>query len=166
MNESNTPPGPPPGSPPPSDPPAGSPPPPPPSGGGGGETPGAAPPPPPATGGGPGAGGESPNRGLMIVLSYLWILALAPLLMEKEDAEVQWHAKHGLVLFGAEIAVAIVLFLFQVTVDLLISGGCFGCVLQSIFWIAVLVLHVLCIVKGLSGERFLIPGLSQYADKF
>lgn len=41
----------------------------------------------------------------MIVLAYLWLLALTPLLVEKDDAELQWHAKHGLVLFGAEIAV-------------------------------------------------------------
>lgn len=45
----------------------------------------------------------SPNRPIMIVLSYLWILALVPLLVEKRDAEVQWHAKHGLVLIAAEI---------------------------------------------------------------
>lgn len=100
----------------------------------------------------------------MIVLSYLWILALAPLLMEKEDPEVQWHAKHGLVLFGAEIVVVILITIFQAIVAV-IDLGCTGCILHSIFWIAVLVLHVLCIVKGLSGERFLIPGLSQYADK-
>ena len=39
----------------------------------------------------------------MIVLSYLWLLALVPLLVEKEDNEVQWHAKHGIVLMVAEI---------------------------------------------------------------
>ena len=42
----------------------------------------------------------SPNRGVMIVLAYLWLLALIPLLLEKQDAEVQWHAKHGLVLMA------------------------------------------------------------------
>ena len=40
----------------------------------------------------------SSNRGVMIVLSYLWILALVPLLTEKEDQEVRWHAKNGIVL--------------------------------------------------------------------
>ena len=43
----------------------------------------------------------------MIVLAYLGPLALIPLLMEKEDQEVQWHAKHGLVLTVAEVAVFI-----------------------------------------------------------
>lgn len=159
MSESNTPPGPPPDSPPPA-PPAGSPPPPPPGGGGGGEGAGGAPPPP--TGGSGSA--QNPNRGLMIVLSYLWILALWPLLAEKDDDEVQWHAKHGLVLFGVEIVVVILITIFQAIVAI-IDLGCTGCILHSIFWIAVIVVHVLCIVKGVNGERFLIPGVSQYADK-
>lgn len=65
-------------------------------------TPEAPPPPPPPT---PPRTSASPKRGVMIVLAYLWLLALTPLLVEKDDAELQWHAKHGLVLFGAEIAV-------------------------------------------------------------
>ena len=44
----------------------------------------------------------SPNRGVMIVLAYLWLLALVPLLVEKHDPEVQWHARHGIVLMIAE----------------------------------------------------------------
>ena len=43
----------------------------------------------------------------MIVLSYLGLLALIPLLVEKNDKEVQWHAKHGLVLLVAEIVLFI-----------------------------------------------------------
>ena len=55
----------------------------------------------------------SSNRNVMIVLSYLWLLALVPLLTEKDDKEVQWHAKHGIVLMVAElflwIAISVVL---------------------------------------------------------
>ena len=43
----------------------------------------------------------SPNRGVMIVLAYLWLLALVPLLFEKTDRQVQWHARHGIVLMIA-----------------------------------------------------------------
>ncbi len=31
----------------------------------------------------------SPNRGVMIVLAYLWPLALVPLLLDKHDPEVR-----------------------------------------------------------------------------
>jgi uncharacterized membrane protein len=101
----------------------------------------------------------------MIVLSYLWLLALVPLLVEKDDSEVQWHAKHGLVLFGAEIVVIIVLAIFSSVVAML-DLGCTGCILHSVFSLVVLVIHILCIVKGLNGERFLIPGLSDFANRF
>jgi len=139
-------------------------PPPPPSGTGA--------PPPSGTGAPPPAGGgaQSPNRGLMIVLSYLWILALIPLLTEKEDREVQWHAKHGLVLFGAELVLSMLLWVVGFAIDLAGMAGCAsGCLMPSIslvLWLIILVVHVMCIVKGVNGERFLIPGVSQYADKF
>ena len=32
--------------------------------------------------------------------------------------------------------------------------------------IAALVVHIICIVKGINGDRFLIPGLNDFADKF
>ena len=109
----------------------------------------------------------SENRKLMIVLAYLWLLALIPLLVEKEDREVQWHAKHGLVLTVVEVIVMIGL---QVVVMILgaVSGG-LGCIftlLIPIFMLAILIVHVLCIVKGINGQRFLIPGVSEFADKF
>jgi uncharacterized membrane protein len=109
----------------------------------------------------------SENRGVMVVLSYLWLLALIPLLVEKEDREVQWHAKHGLVLTVVEIVVLIGL---QIVVMILgaISGG-LGCVfslLIPVLMLAILIVHVLCIVKGLNGQRFLIPGVSEFADRF
>ena len=109
----------------------------------------------------------SENRNVMIVLAYLWLLALIPLLVEKEDREVQWHAKHGLVLTVVEVVVMIGL---QVVIMILgaISGG-LGCVftlLIPIFMLAILIVHVLCIVKGINGQRFLIPSVSEFADKF
>jgi uncharacterized membrane protein len=49
-----------------------------------------------------------------------------------------------------------------------VSAG-LGCIL-GLAWplvmVAILVLHVMCIVKGLNGSRFTIPGISEFADKF
>ena len=42
----------------------------------------------------PGSGTPSSNRNIMIVLSYLWLLALVPLLTEKDDKEVQIGRAH------------------------------------------------------------------------
>jgi uncharacterized membrane protein len=132
----------------------------------------AAPPPPPpaAPSSAPAnkpAGVVSDNRNIMIVLSYLGLLALIPLLVEKDDSEVQWHAKHGLVLLVVEVVVFVAL---QVVIMLLgaISGG-LGCIfglLVPIFVLAILIVHILCIVKGINGQRFLIPGISEFANRF
>ena len=113
-------------------------------------------PPPPATG-----SSESDNRGVMIVLSYLWILALIPLLVEKDDQEVQWHAKNGLVLTVAEFVLWLVFSIISST-----GIGCFFAIFLPLIFLGFTVIRVICIVKGLNGQRFIVPGLSQYADKF
>ncbi len=114
----------------------------------------------------PVAGDVSPNRGVMIVLAYLWLLALVPLLIEKNDPEVQWHAKHGIVLMVAEL----ILWIAIVTVTSLVSLATLGigCVLSlfAVFaWIGVLALHIIAIVKGINGGRLIIPGVSEYANR-
>ncbi len=118
------------------------------------------PPPPPAA-------GVSPNRNVMIVLSYLWLLALVPLISEKEDKEVQWHAKHGLVLLVAEVIFWVA---WHIVTSLIVTAtagfGCFIYLLSPLFALAILALHIFCIVKGVNGQRLVIPVLSSFADKF
>lgn len=115
------------------------------------------PPPPPI--GAPPTGTASPNRGIMLVLSYLWLLALIPFVVEKNDPEVQWHAKHGLVLTVAE-------FLLWIVVGIVTHFIPFaGCVLWMI-WPLILIFRIFLIIKASNGQRVLIPGVSQYADQF
>ncbi len=117
--------------------------------------------PPPAPGGG--GSNAAQQKGLMIVLSYLYILAIVPLLVEKEDREVQWHAKHGLVLLGIDIIVGVGFFIIG-----LASGG-LGCLLlpvQGLLHFALFIVRIVCIVQGVKGQRFMIPGVSNLADSF
>lgn len=97
----------------------------------------------------------SPNRNLMIVLSYLWILFVIPLLIEKDDQEVQWHAKNGLVLSVVE---------FILHVLLSVTG--IGCFFTPFLFLAFAVIRLMGIVKGLNGQRLMVPVLSEYASKF
>jgi uncharacterized membrane protein len=114
------------------------------------------------------AGAEpSPNRGVMIVLAYLWALAIVPLLVEKQDPEVQWHAKHGLVLMAAELVVIFAYMLITSLVSIAAIG--LGCVMSLFFvfaWVGILALHVVAILKGVNGGRLIIPGISEYANRF
>ena len=108
----------------------------------------------------------SPNRGVMIVLAYLWVLAVVPLLVEKDDPEVQWHAKHGLVLLAAEIVLWMAFVVMSIVTGMIFGAGCFLALLMQLVWLGVLVIHVVAIVQGINGKRFLIPGISEYANRF
>jgi uncharacterized membrane protein len=112
-------------------------------------------------------GAVSSNRNIMIVLSYLWLLALVPLLVEKQDREVQWHAKHGIVLMVAEIVLWILVTIITTLIGFVsVALGCVVSLLTFGLWIAILVVHVMAIIKGINGGRFLIPGVSEYANRF
>ena len=106
-------------------------------------------------------GGTSSNRNLMIVLSYIYILFLVPLLVEKDDTEVQWHAKHGLVLTVLEIAIQLVLNMIVAT-----GIGCIFAIFIPLVFVGFAVVRIVAMVKGVNGERFKVPGVSQYADRF
>ena len=127
--------------------------------------PSAPPPPPPASSAG--GGKQSENRTVFIALSYLWILALIPFLIEKEDQEVRWHAKHGLVLVGAEFVLWTVLgTLYGILSYIFVPLGCLIGAVMGILWIAAVVFHIMCIVKGVNGQRLTVPHVSEYADRF
>ena len=108
------------------------------------------PPPPPVP--------PSSNRSVMLVLSYLGILALIPLLTEKNDREVQWHARHGLVLLVGYMVLTVALFMVSLVV------GFLG-MLQVPLWIGYVVVIVLGITNALNGKRLVLPGISEFADR-
>lgn len=120
-------------------------------------------PPPPPIGSGPAPGGD---RTLMVVLSYLWILALIPLLTKKDDSEVQWHAKNGLALLGAEIALWIVFMVLGVALRRVLAPlGCGLAMVECVVWIGFLVVRIMAIMKGVAGGRMRVPVISDFADK-
>ncbi|HVE70216.1 MAG TPA: hypothetical protein VNI54_02520 [Thermoanaerobaculia bacterium] len=144
--------------PPPTIPPATPPPP-----GGGSYTP---PPPPPPGGGygpGPGTSGSS-DRTLMIVLSYLGLLALIPYLTKKEDPEIMWHAKNGVGLLILDIVIMAVWWIIGFAVGNTVLGcgaGVIGCVI----YLAIFALHVYCIIQAVGGKRPIIPVVTDFAQK-
>lgn len=110
---------------------------------------------------------SAPNRGVMIVLAYLWPLALVPLLLEKHDPDVRWHARHGLVLMAAEILIFVAFGAITSVVSLATLGvGCALSLFVICIWIAILAVHITAIVKGLGGSRLMVPYVSRYADRF
>ena len=130
----------------------------PPPPGGGSYTP---PPPPPGGYAPPPAGGS--DRTIFLVLSYLGILSLIPFLMKKDDSEVQWHAKNGVALFGAEVIVWIVFFILSFVLRNVLSCGL--TIINCVIWIGFLAVSIICIVKAVGGQRFRIPVITDMAEK-
>lgn len=104
----------------------------------------------------------SPNRTIMMILAYLGILALIPLLVEKDDGEVQWHAKHGLVLTAFWIVVSVVLTLLTSIPGI----GCLIGFISVLLPLLILAIHIFLMIKAVNGERFKFPVISDFADKW
>lgn len=99
----------------------------------------------------------------MLVLSYLGILSLIPFFVKKDDPEVQWHAKNGVALFGAEVVIWIVLLILGIALR-----GVLGCglgIIQCVIWIAFLVISIMCIMKAVNGQRMRLPVITDFAEK-
>jgi len=124
------------------------------------------PPPPPPGGSGYGAPAGGGDRTIWVVLSYLGILSLIPYFAKKDDPdqEIRWHAKNGLGLFIAEIILYAVFFV----ASLALRNSFLGCGLaaaQCVLWLAFLVISIICIVKGIGGQRYRIPYITDFAEK-
>lgn len=92
-----------------------------------------------------------------LVLSYLGCLCLIPYLTVKDSPFVTWHAKQGLVLFGLEVVVTLVLGI----VLSFIGGTC----LASLLDLGLLGVSLIAIVRALKGERWRLPVVADLADK-
>lgn len=89
------------------------------------------------------------------VLSYIGILFLIPLLTNKDDEFVQFHAKQGLVLFIAEVATAFIAWIPMI-----------GWIIGLVAWLLWLVLSIMGIVNVLGGKKVELPVIGQFAKKF
>src|SRR5262245_42673428 len=109
----------------------------------------------------------SPDRSVMIVLAYLWLLALIPLLFDENDSEIRWHAKNGIVLMCAELAA--IFFYMLLTSVVSVAALALGVVMAMFLvfgWVGILAIHVVAILKGVNGGRLIVPGVSAYAERF
>jgi uncharacterized membrane protein len=98
----------------------------------------------------PGADVVREQDKIMLLLSYLWILALIPLLTVKDSDYVQFHAKQGL-------ALAIVWFGWCLVGAVLGFLPIVGWLLSCMGHLALLVVTVMAIVKAFAPCRWKIP---------
>lgn len=94
---------------------------------------------------------------IMLVLSYLGILALIPLLTVKDSDYVNFHARQGVGLMIAWIGFFIVSIILQFIPIL-------GQVIACVGWLGLLALTIVGIIKAFKPERWRIPGVASIAD--
>ena len=97
------------------------------------------------------------NDVLMGVLAYLGILCLIPLLAAKDSDFAQYHAKQGLTLFVAEIALSV---LYWVAGFIAIVTSGFGFLLfplLGLVWVGLVVLSIIGIVNVVNKKKAPLP---------
>ena len=98
----------------------------------------------------------------MLILAYIWILALIPLLADK-DEEVQWHSKNGIVLMLAEIAVWIIVTILALVP---VVGAIIGCGIMPLAFLVFVILRIVGIMKALKGEKLRLPVIADLVDQW
>ena len=109
--------------------------------------------------------GLSDQDRVLLVFGYLGPLALVSLVASRREF-VKWHAKQGLILSATLVLVYLVLRFVQFVADRV--WVVFGELFRIALWMAVVgivVALLVCIVRGLEGERFKLPMLGELADR-
>jgi uncharacterized membrane protein len=102
------------------------------------------------------------RRHWVLVVAYVPILGVFPLLVGNASREERWHARNGLLLLVGFLGVLAVATFAGI---LFPSLSCVSGIL--LFALAVIygIVLILAMVKALQGERLMIPGLSEHADR-
>ena len=102
---------------------------------------------------------------VMLVFSYLWVLALVPFMVTRREY-VRWHAKQGLILCGISCLVfLVVIFVGAILATLSkVFAWLFAFALLNLV-LLYLALALVCVIKAMRGERWAIPFLGDLVEK-
>jgi uncharacterized membrane protein len=103
---------------------------------------------------------------VLIVFGYLGPLALVSLVASRREF-VKWHAKQGLLTAMLLLVVYPLLRLVSFVLDRFF-WQVFGEMFRAGMWLAAVgvgLMILVCIIRGLEGERFKVPILGDLADR-
>ena len=117
------------------------------------------------------------DENLAALLSYVftWVSGLVFFLIEKTSRLVRFHAMQSILLSASAIIVGIILWFAWFVVTLIVGqlSGLLGTLaglviglLIFVFYIAVLIAWVLCLVKAYQGQYYKLPVIGNFAEKF
>ena len=117
------------------------------------------------------------DENVAALLSYVfnWVSGLVFFLIEKDSRLVRFHAMQSILLGATFIVGAVVLWIAWVVVTLVLaqiadilgtlSGLVIGLVI-GVFYLAVVVAWVMCLIKAYQGQFYKLPVLGNFAEKF
>lgn len=102
------------------------------------------------------------RRFVLIAFAYLGPLGVVSMLGARRDADIQWHARHGLMLFLVEAVVVGTLAAATAVVALsnLAAGAALGALTWTT-WLAALALQLAAVIVALNGGRLMVPVVSR-----
>ena len=111
------------------------------------------------------------------LLSYVfgWISGLIFFLMEKDSRLVRFHAMQSILLNATFIVVLIALYIAWAVVVIVLGmisdvlapiGGLLFGLLILVFFIAIVIAWVMCLIKAYGQQYFKLPVLGNFAEKF
>jgi uncharacterized membrane protein len=102
---------------------------------------------------------------VMLVFSYLWVLALVPFMVSRREY-VRWHAKQGLILCGVSCLIFLaVIFVGAILATLSkVFAWLFAFALLNLV-LLYLALALVCVIKAMRGERWAIPFLGDLVER-
>ena len=107
----------------------------------------------------------SSNRNIMLVLAYVWLLALIPLLTKRRTE--RFSGTRSMASSSSDVGGRLAWVVLCLLVLSMIPGvGCVVMILLPFIWLLFVVIRVIAIVKAFGGQRLIIPGVSIYADRF
>lgn len=103
------------------------------------------------------------------LLAYLVppITGIIFFLIEKSNQVVRWHAAQSIVFGIAWIVLWVVFTIVSMVLSAVIPiiGTIIGFLIWIVLFLGGLVLWVVCLIKGYSGQIWRMPGIAPYADK-
>lgn len=104
---------------------------------------------------------------LFSALSYISILFAVPLILRPDSDEINFHAKQGMVLFGAEVITWIIFEILNAFVSVLNIFSALAIIdmLGRVAWLLFVALSATSIYFAFRGRQWMIPILGRIAKR-
>jgi uncharacterized membrane protein len=117
------------------------------------------------------------DANIAAALSYIftWVSGLIFFVMEKESRLVRFHAMQAILLGAGATVIGIVLWIIAFVIGIIVSqiSGVLGMLvslltglLAFVFFVAVIIAWVMCLIKAYQGQYFKLPIIGNFAEKF